>query len=124
MAIIHVSAPSINHQKNQSLFLDQLFNHPDWRSSRLSPISEKDLKERSIELVEDSREHPFCFQLCWQLKDGKTLLAPFWADVSLGKWCFQNGNPHSFLCLSEMIPQILHHLEKGETLVHKSQSRS
>ena len=104
------------------LLLDELLNHPYWKQNTGDP-SGLSLKIKSLEIIEDT-QNTACFQLCLHLSDGKTLLAPFWTDVSLGKWCFQNGQPHIFSGLPEMFSEILHHLEKGEVLVSPSQNDS
>lgn len=108
-----MTTPSVS----TTIFLEELFHHPYWKD-------QGSLEERPVVLIEDAQNQPLCFQLRWQLKDRIIFLAPFWIDLSLQKWCFRNGHPHTFQSLSDMILEILHHLEKGEVLLHKNKSSS
>ncbi|MGH2612582.1 MAG: hypothetical protein ACRDFB_05980 [Rhabdochlamydiaceae bacterium] len=114
MALRGVSQTMINVSLLQELC--QRSDEKDNPEAVLQPSSQKE----HVEVIEDSQGQPFRFQLCWKLKDGRTLLAPFWADVSLGKWCFRNGNPHSFYHLSDMIAELLRHLSEGEVMTSNS----
>lgn len=101
-----MSIPSVT-TKN---FVEELSQHPNWNKGSL--------EKRSVTLIEDPKQSSD-FLLRLKQEDGETLLAPFWRSET-GKWCFKNGNPHTFERLADMIPEILDHLSKGEALSRRN----